>query len=140
MLLIFLDICEESEFFLLPFCYSECPKFFYASNETSPSSTSGNVGRRHAVCLRCHQTCVRCSGPADTECLNCSIHRRLTTDHQCIDIDSEGHHFSWLVIVAICTLPVAVIGILGVSVWLWLRQRRTSNRLLYRNLLSCISK
>jgi len=124
LLLLFLDTCGESEFFLLPFCYTECPKYFYVANDTS----SDAVRRHTAMCLRCHSTCVLCSGPAADNCLNCSMHRRLTDDHRCIDVDSEGRGYSLLVIAAIATVPVAVIGIAGVSIWLWLRQRRSSYR------------
>ena len=111
------DTCDDSEYFLLPFCYTECPKHFYAVNET---------GHVTATCERCHSTCLFCSGRADNECLNCSIHRRLTVDHQCVDVDSH-RRLSPLVIAAILTLPVAVLATTAVSVWLWLQRRRSSS-------------
>lgn len=134
------DGCEESEYFLLPFCYTQCPKYFYAANETTSSAESvgrprraavGLAARHHqprAVCLRCHPSCLRCSGPADDDCLNCTVHRRLTLAGRCVEVDTEHHHMSPLVITAIVLLPLTVIGIAAASVWLWLRRRRNTSR------------
>lgn len=122
--------CDESEFFLLPFCYSQCPKHFYAANDTSAGAanqTSPGVSRARAVCLRCHVTCLLCSGPAHNECLNCSIHRRLTVDQQCVTVDAD-RRLSVLAVVAIIVLPVAVVGVVAVTIWQWLVYRRNSNR------------
>ena len=129
LLLSSLDTCEDSEYFLLPFCYTECPKYFFAANRTTVGTEQPPYHyATGAVCQRCHPTCSRCSGNADNQCLNCSIHRRLTVDHECVDVHSEHRRLPLLVVAAICTLPVAVIGIATVSVWLWMRRRRTANR------------
>ena len=125
------DACEESEFFLLPFCYTECPKHFFATNATSPVNP-----QLRAVCLRCHVTCLLCSGPAHTQCLNCTAHRRLTPDGQCIDVDAAPQRISLVLVTAIAVLIVALIGTTAASLWLWLRDRQSSNRLLTNFLVS----
>ena len=142
--LLLLDTCEESEYFLLPFCYTDCPKHFYAANETtaggveSRETTAGGVESR-AVCLRCHSTCLMCSGPADNECVRCSIHRRLTEGRQCIDVESD--HRRVVIIAVVVSMTVVVIIVTALLLWLYLRRRpHTTNRslrVIYITIIIC---
>jgi len=134
-----LDKCEESEYFLLPFCYSECPKHFYPSQSGTSTGTGNSDVVRGGVCLRCHLTCLHCTGPANTDCLNCTAHRRLTDDRRCTNVDAESHHLSLLVIVAIAMLPVFVIGVSAVAVWLWRQRRNDTKRSDSQLMLTCIN-
>ena len=130
VIIIAADACKESEYFLLPFCYTECPKHFYASNETFPAREQHKQPQHwRPVCLRCHPTCLLCSGPHPNQCLNCSIHRALTVDHRCVDVDLDGRRLSPLLIIALVTLPVGIFGIGGACVWMWMQRRRPKNRL-----------
>lgn len=125
------DACDEAEYFLLPFCYSQCPKHFYAVNRTRPPPAPAHspaLGRAGGACLRCHVTCLRCSGPAHNQCVNCSAHRRLTSAHWCVDVDAAARHqLSVLSVVAVAVLAAAVVGVVVVSVVQWLLQRRPAS-------------
>jgi len=79
--------CKEGEYFLRPFCYSECPNNFYPSNSSLSfyNDTNQTDYKQTRVCASCHPSCVLCTGPAFNECTACGSMRELSMDNQCVD-------------------------------------------------------
>ena len=54
------------------------------TNATCPVSYFEQIYSNGIECLKCHKTCLSCSGPTHTDCTQCAAGRIMTKDHSCV--------------------------------------------------------
>lgn len=72
-------VCHEGEYFLQGYCYKQCPVNFYETNTTS-SALHNFTG----FCSACHESCLRCNGQLESNCISCRDGWTLTNQTICV--------------------------------------------------------
>lgn len=106
-------VCQPGQFLLNSSCLHECPPGYFGVNQTN-NRTAEKTVRTVPSCIVCHPTCVQCSGPEPSHCLQCAAGRNLTSKGICL---TTAHRKAWwsavqigvfVIIACLFVLPVVV--------------------------------
>lgn len=129
-------ICEPWEYLLNTYCYTVCPRLFYAANVTVDSLVTNGTTRYNVTvptCLRCDSSCLYCNGPAVDQCTSCSAFHALTFDNRCVESSTTSVWHDWRVPLIISIVALSLVVLLTpFVVWLTISRWREQHGTIYQ--------